>query len=345
MVVARTEDLASTCPLSFNRTAQMSSCPFCGFLPSIPLSSNPMLAEFLLHDEWADLFQTTGIHNDTHFRVLLGMQSADRVAFFGRFVSRRLTAVDSMVLARSLDEFAAEHSWAGLALKQIARKKHGMGFESFLSKSTSIKLVAHSMRFSTEQYEFLEAHITQSIPWYLNIHLAFEDQDLLQVQALSRKVCESYPIFKQYEDAWPIRVIIRRVLGKSGMAYDLPASTCAASFTFDFARSQGFGCVQQVDKSEPSFPPAHRRQHRCPRLSNYHPGARSISPTAKTRLSFLNMEEELAPIFYFLGVRDDAQFETVRRMREARKCQLLMDTEDLKLTPFQRRVMYMIFEK
>ncbi|KAJ7778148.1 hypothetical protein B0H16DRAFT_1502407 [Mycena metata] len=235
-----------------------------------------------------------------------------------------------MFLTRSLDEFASEHPWA-----------------VFLSKSTtSIKIVAHSMRFSIEQYEFLATRITERIPWYLDIHLAFEEQSLRQVQALSREICERYPRFKQYEDAWPIPVIIKCILGQSSMAYDLPVSTCAASSAFDLRRSQDFaGCVQQIDECEPFLPPVHRRQHRCPHLANYHAGPRSISPTAKTLLSFLNMQEELAPTLYFLGVRDDAQFQTVRRMTEARKAQLLMDTEDLKLTPFQRRVMYMIFEK
>jgi hypothetical protein len=57
------------------------------------------------------------------------------------------------------------------------------------------------------------------------------------------------------------------------------------------------------------------------------------------------MEEELAPALYFLGVRTDAQFDTVKKMGPERKLQLLEETEELQLNAFQRRVLYMIIEK
>jgi hypothetical protein len=66
---------------------------------------------------------------------------------------------------------------------------------------------------------------------------------------------------------------------------------------------------------------------------------------ANTLLSFLKMEEELAPALYFLGVRTDAKFDTVKKMEPEQKVQLLEKTEELQLNAFQRRVLYVIIEK
>jgi hypothetical protein len=66
---------------------------------------------------------------------------------------------------------------------------------------------------------------------------------------------------------------------------------------------------------------------------------------AKTLLSFLNMDEELGPALYFLGVRNDTQFETVKRMEPEWQIELLEKSKELQLNPLQTRVMYMIFSK
>ncbi|KAJ7185746.1 hypothetical protein C8R46DRAFT_1061614 [Mycena filopes] len=198
------------------------------------------------------------------------------------------------------------------------------------------------MRFSEEQYKCLEAHIRRRIPWYLDIHLNFEEQDGKQVEALEDEIRASFPLFNHYKHAWPIRVIVTRVLRKSsGMAcvYGAPAPPYTQSSSYPFGGSQ-------IAESEPSPQSPHSRTHRCPPLSRYHAAPWSIPPQAKDTLSFLNMEDELAPALHFLGVRTDAQFDKVRRMRGEQKTQLLADTDDIRLTPLQRWVMmYMIFEK
>ncbi|KAJ6544279.1 hypothetical protein B0H19DRAFT_1267565 [Mycena capillaripes] len=200
------------------------------------------------------------------------------------------------------------------------------------------------MRFSEDQYYALEAQIKQRICWYLDARRGFEEQDPKQVDALVKEIRCDHPILNRYEDSWPVTVILKRLLRDSGQYDDASdrETTIECSLGVE-SQSQRHGYAEL-------FPPFQTRptlEHRCPRLSNYYDydGPRSVSPTAKTLLSFLNMAEELSPALYLLGVRDDERFAAVRKMTLERKIQLLEETKEIQPTLLQLWVMYKIFQK
>ncbi|KAJ7825342.1 hypothetical protein B0H13DRAFT_2374982 [Mycena leptocephala] len=272
-----------------------------------------------------------------HFRILLGMEMEDRCNFFLAYVPNRLTQLGLGDLTKKIEDFLSSHRWATLSLMPIPRKKSGPEFEAFLAKSPHSKLVAHCLHFSTEEYQILVSQIKHLIPWYLNIHRGFDEQNPRQVKALLAKILDDYPVFKKYEEAWPIPVIVTRLL-RNLETGDTPDSTMSTEC--DLRSSQSNRYIQR----EP-FELQH--QHRCPLLWKYHDhsGRRNVSPKANTLLSFLKMEEELAPVLHFLGVQTDTQFDALKKMEPEEKVQLLEGPEELQLNAFQRRVLDMIIEK
>jgi hypothetical protein len=152
-VIPCSQSLQQTQP---ERLARPSPCVFCGYNPSISLSYTAIVREFLEGAvEYADLFQTLGIFSDMHFRILLGMEMEDRCDFFRAYVPKRLMQFGLLDLTERIEDFRSSHPWAALSLMPISRKKSGSDFEDFLSKSPSLKLVAHCMHFSTEEYQIL----------------------------------------------------------------------------------------------------------------------------------------------------------------------------------------------
>ncbi|KAF7354697.1 hypothetical protein MSAN_01383400 [Mycena sanguinolenta] len=187
-------------------------CALCGYLPPISPSSTPLIQEFLAASgnfNFGYVLQVAGILSDTHLRILLGFEPKERTEFFK---PHGLIAVDLMILTDLLHKFATEtRPWATLSLAGRFPRKRGL--ESHLCKATTRpKLIAHSMRFSEEEYTAIRTRIKQYIPWYLEISCGFEEQEPEKTMALVRKVCDDYPIFDLYEDAWPIQVILKRIL-------------------------------------------------------------------------------------------------------------------------------------
>src|ERR1700761_3558381 len=79
-----------------------------------------------------------------------------------------------------------------------------------------------------------------------------------------------------------------------------------------FERPQNQGCVSppsSLVNSLPSQSLAYRR-HQCTSLKRYlsYGGTKNVSPKARLLLSYLNMDEELVPALYFLGLRNDSDF-------------------------------------
>ncbi|KAJ6579553.1 hypothetical protein DFH09DRAFT_1275887 [Mycena vulgaris] len=319
------------------------ACCFCGYRPNSPSSCSALISALLLDDtsgHYADLFQTLGIFEDVHLRILLGMNKEDRDTFFAAYVPRRISPFGFIEITQILQHFADSHRWACLSLTPIPRK--GEAFEEFLSRpETCPKLTAHSMRLSMGEYEVLTARIALRIPWFLDIHSSFGEQ-MPQVQALVQAVRDAYPLFDRYKDAWPISVFIKRILAtaeKSNPVYSVHPQPP----DYSFAQSQQSQRSCYVDAEPLTLV---NQQHKCPRLSQYLSCEvpQRISPAAKSLLSFLQMDEEIAPALFFLGVYDDTKFDAVKRMKPERKAQLIEEANELELSAMQRLVLYMIFE-
>ncbi|KAJ7667063.1 hypothetical protein B0H17DRAFT_1210456 [Mycena rosella] len=335
-----------------------STCGFCTYRPYIPLPQAPLLYELLTRDpsagQYGDVLQTLGVIHDTHLRILMGMHKEDRESLLERYVPSRLTQFGCIELTQLLHEFAETHVWAPLTLKTIARK--GETFEGFLSRpSTCGKLSARSMRLSQAEYDVLSAQIKLQVTYFLDIDRAFEKQDPAQVQALVNAMRDDYPFVKRYEQAWPIYVIVKRLLATPG-TFDrvIEASMQTTDCSFEYTKSQ---CQSRRSQHLPPIAlapiriltastPA-PRQHICPRLAQYlnsaGPEHAYVSPTARDLLSSLQMDEELCPVLFHLGVHDDVKFDAVKRMKAHRKAQLI-GQNDLELTAVQRVVLYMIFD-
>ncbi|KAJ7499688.1 hypothetical protein FB451DRAFT_1206205 [Mycena latifolia] len=321
--------------------ASESICGCCGYFPYIPSSQTRMLRDFLNKDktgEYGHLLQTLGIILDKHLRILMGMNREDREAFFAQYVPSRLSNLGYIELTQTLDVFVDSHKWAPLSVTLIPRK--GEAFEQFLSRpSTCSKLAAQSMRLSKGEYDLLAARIKLRIFWYLDIHRSFEEQTPGQIQAMLKVIRADSPLFDRYEDGWPIFVFIKRILATLPGSFHPSPDSPDSSWQPQCQRSQ------DID-SECNDPNLVQRQHRCPRLAQYFNsgGPKHVSPKARSMLSFLQMEEELCPALFFLGIQNDTRFDTVRRMKPERKAQLIGHANELELTAIQRLVLYMIFD-
>jgi hypothetical protein len=117
----------------------------------------PLLCEFFAKDasdEFRDFFQILGVLNDNHLQIILGIEREEIKEFLRSYVPNQLSHFGLAALTRRLDKFVAEHPWAPRSFTLIPRK--GSSFEVFLRKhTTSLNQVAHSMRFTADEYNFL----------------------------------------------------------------------------------------------------------------------------------------------------------------------------------------------
>ncbi|KAJ7123181.1 hypothetical protein C8R44DRAFT_785497 [Mycena epipterygia] len=318
-------------PITFAPSRYPFPCVLCGYKPSIHPSQATTIHEVLKDDrsgQYTDLFPTLGILNDVHFRIITGLDKEVRERFFWNYVPRKLSQFGFIELMGMIQDFVDANRWAPLSLVSIPRKS---GLEAFLGKpNTCPKLVARVMHLSEEEYEQLSAEISQRIPGSLARDGSLDEKDP-HAQALVEQIRTDYRMLDRYEDAWPIWVILKRIWTTQGT---VRPPNVMLSPDCSFRESQ-------------VSPPMARHVHKCPRLSRYLASALAgreyVSPAAKSMLSVLHMDEELAPALNVLGVYDDARFETVKRMKPERKRQLL-EAEDLELTAFQTLVMQMLFE-
>ncbi|KAJ7165574.1 hypothetical protein C8R43DRAFT_1122283 [Mycena crocata] len=307
-------------------------CALCGYFPASSPSSTPMLRKMLKDDtssssEYADFFSCIGITHDSHLRVLLGMDEDLRNGFLACFVPARLSHFGLVDLTETIQDFVRDHPWFPVSMELIPEKKEA--FEAFLSRrDTCATLVAKSLRFTEDECAIFTAQIRDRGAWYLDRHRGFEDQNKEQINALVQEIAEKHQIFQRYEHAWPVRVLLKRILATPWT--DEASYVCRRFGAYDFPPTQ--------------------HVHKCPRLTQYfaYDGPQSVSPQAKKLLSFLNMEDELTPALYFLGIKTDEHFEMAREMSAGRKRQLLLqggeDVRGLQLTPFQAAVLSMLLE-
>ncbi|KAJ7196992.1 hypothetical protein GGX14DRAFT_472494 [Mycena pura] len=327
-----------------------SQCVLCGYLPLIPPSCSTMIQEFLKNDasgRYVDFFQTIGLHNDDHLRVFLGMDKEDREQFLQGYVPARLTDFGVNNLIRLLDEFATSRPWAALSVSPVPRKPGADRFEDVLC-SLCPTLVAHHMRFSVEEYHILLKHICRCLPLYLDIHRSFAEQSPKQIETLVQEIRDKYPRINCYEDAWPIRVCLKRAfLLMPTPTIEKPSEVACGVQPFpslsgcSFERPQNQGCVSLPSSLVNSLP----CRHQCTSLKRYlsYGGTKNVSPKARLLLSYLNMDEELVPALYFLGLRNDSDFAAIKQTSRQRRLEFIYQN-NLQLNPLQLKVLYKILE-
>ncbi|KAJ7083149.1 hypothetical protein B0H15DRAFT_851457 [Mycena belliarum] len=314
------------------------NCVYCGYVPHVPPRHRAFLDDLdsdatASTRDYHDFFQTLGIICNTHIRILLGMDREDRDRILETYVPCRLSRFESMELSKMLQDYTDAHKWVSLSLAQIPRK--GEAFETFLANPhTRDKMAAQYMRLSEQEFHMLMARVKHRVPWFLDIHRPFKDQVPSQIQALINDIRGNCPIFDRYKEAWPIFVFVKRILASG-----------AGTFKSSPEPSPSFG-QSRPHYGEKNLEPVLVQQHRCPRLAMYikSGGHQHVSPTARSLLTVLDMDDELCPALFFLGVRDDAKFEMVRQMDPERKAQLIGQVNGLELSAIQRLVLLMIFE-
>ncbi|KAJ7618426.1 hypothetical protein FB45DRAFT_167515 [Roridomyces roridus] len=289
------------------------ACFFCSYRPNTNSGLHSQLLYDFLSKEFSssyyyDFFQTLGIVTDNHLRILLGMNKDDRSRFLGRYVPSRLTPFGYVQLLSWIEEFRNEHP--GIST-MVVRRKHPK-LEAFLAMpGTRPELVARSMRLPVEEYEGFVDRIEEEL----------DNQRGCKLEEIVEAICDDMPIFAAYEEAWPVKVILKRLLGEGKRIPCRLSNSCSG---------------------RPSF---QQRKHQCPRLAQYlHYHGHKVAPAAKKLLRLLRMEEELAPALWLLNVDTDARYEKIKSYKREKKYEFLREMEKLELNPIQRFALETIFE-
>ncbi|KAJ7250361.1 hypothetical protein C8J57DRAFT_1355434 [Mycena rebaudengoi] len=317
-------------------TLRPTSCVFCGFRPHVRLEHTAVIQEFLNttkdpDGQYRDLFETLGILNDAHFRVLMGLDKPRRDAFFEACVPSQLTHMGFLILTPLLDDFIDGHKAMGLACTLIPRIPDAV--ESFLAKPETCRdFLAHRMRVSNEEYDELQAEIAQRLPSYMD--------NPEWIDKLAQVIYEAHPLFMRYADAWPIYTIIKRVLAIDNMKESVGSSKSTTSLKID-------PYLSGLDDDESSPVRADSGHiHKCPQKNRYlsRPDSLTAVPAAERILELIQMKQEILPVLWELGIRDDEIFQRVRAWTAYRKQDLLF-TSGLKLTQFQKLVVEVVIGK
>ncbi|KAJ7148538.1 hypothetical protein C8R43DRAFT_1009266 [Mycena crocata] len=295
---------------SASHTAHWRACIFCGFRPPIHAEETIELQVcFPGRDDLRQILATIGIATDRYLRAFLHLRARERDAFLDRLCPGRLSCFESIEISEMLEKYrkgagVSEHR-AKVPRTVIPRPRREL--EDALSDHTCEHAnVEKQMRVGDNEYFALVAFVEQKIPWYLDRSRSIEEQDKNQPEDLVDAVYEEHPaLTRNYEDSWPVYVLIRRFL--DARAAELSGTTTESQH--DVAM----------------------KPHECPRQKVY--PAADVPDSVASLFDGYGMDE-LGPAFLALGVDTDQRFSALVTSPHA-KTRFLAKLSTLECSVFQ----------
>ncbi|KAJ6553602.1 hypothetical protein DFH09DRAFT_1085712 [Mycena vulgaris] len=216
--------------------AAWASCVLCGFQPPIPRPQKAAFTQFFKEQEdLRSALEAAGIVADHHFRALLRLSAHQRDRFMQSLAPSKMTQFEMVVLCDMLQDhvnglkvkqklaLGTDTRARKIPLMEIAKPPRSMltYFDTLRCDYTRIR---ERMEISDEEEYFdLVRKVEEMAPLFLE-NKKYEEQDVAQVKALMKSICEERPSFRRYDELWPLPVHIKRFLaarmaGLSGTLY------------------------------------------------------------------------------------------------------------------------------
>ncbi|KAJ7076059.1 hypothetical protein C8R43DRAFT_1054024 [Mycena crocata] len=266
------------------------------------------------------ILATVGVATDRYLRAFLHLRARERDAFLDRLCPGRLSCFESIEISEMLEKYrkgagVSEHR-AKVPRTVIPRPRREL--EDALSDHTCEHAnVEKQMRVGDNEYFALVAFVEQKIPWYLDRSRSIEEQDKDQLEDLVDAVYEEHPaLTKNYEDSWPVYVLIRRFL--------------------DARAAELSGTTKESQHEDVAMKP-----HECPRQKVY--PAADVPDSVASLFDGYGMGE-LGPAFLALGVNTDQKFSALVSSYHA-KARFLAKLSMLELSLFQLAMVKHIMEQ
>ncbi|KAJ7281812.1 hypothetical protein C8J57DRAFT_83437 [Mycena rebaudengoi] len=333
-----------------------SACVFCGFEPPLTREETCALRQFLRTEPSLPVLShaltTAGILTDRHLSVLLRLGSTKREEYLKSLVPRQkldpFEAVQLAIMLEDWERVPGNRDGDGRARKARAVEipRPGKGRElAFSAPGCRPVYVQECMRVDDEAaYHDLVNVIERHASTHLDMAQGFESQDPERVAEVVDLICQERPSLRQYKDAWPITVHIRRLLASREKASAVPAPTSGGSSSSTASSSSsGMGRRRESTPPGPLGSASKATICHCPRRLEH--SNHRVPAAVAARLADCGMHE-LGPVLHFLGLRSDEQVAKMSCSGRKAREQLLdkANLGGLELSEFQVWMLHYVLE-